>query len=202
MTRPLIKEFTDIGFFQNLSDTNIAIFGALVMFLMPAGSKKQKGSTLLNWDWALKLPWGVLLLFGGGLSMAAAIEATGLSMWLGESLSALTVFHLFILIGALVALVVFLTELTSNTATTAALLPVLGAIAIASGMDPILLAAPAALAASCAFMLPVATGPNAIIFASGKVPIPQMSRAGFWVNIAAIIIITTMAYALVPLIFT
>lgn len=202
ITRPLFKEFTDIGFFQFLSDTNIAIFGALLMFLIPAGSKDQKGATLLNWDWAAKLPWGVLLLFGGGLSMAAAIETTGLSMWLGEGLSGLTAFHLFILIGGLVTLVVFLTELTSNTATTAALLPILGAIAFASGMDPILLAAPAALAASCAFMLPVATGPNAIVFASGKVPIPQMSRAGFWVNIAAILVLTTMSYQLVPLIFT
>lgn len=201
MTRPLFKEFTDISFFQNLSDTNIAIFGALLMFLVPAGCKEKKGAMLLNWDWAVKLPWGVLLLFGGGLSMAAAIEATGLSGWLGNGLAALTVFHLFFLIGALVTLVVFLTELTSNTATTAALLPVLGAIAFASGMDPILLAAPAALAASCAFMLPVATGPNAIVFASGKVPIPQMSRAGFWINIAAIVILTTMTYQLVPLIF-
>jgi len=202
MTRPLFKEFTDIGFFENLTDTNIAIFGALLMFLIPAGAKGKRGATLLNWDWALKLPWGVLLLFGGGLSMAAAIQSTGLSIWLGEGLAALTVFHLFILIGGLVTLVVFLTELTSNTATTAALLPVLGAIAFASGMDPILLAAPAALAASCAFMLPVATGPNAIVFASGKVPIPQMSRAGFWINIAAILVLTTMTYQLVPLIFS
>lgn len=202
ITRPLFKEFTDFSFFENLSDTNIAIFGALLMFLIPAGLKDKKGATLLNWDWAVKLPWGVLLLFGGGLSMAAAIETTGLSMWLGEGLSGLTTFHLFFLIGGLVTLVVFLTELTSNTATTAALLPVLGAIAFASGLDPILLAAPMALAASCAFMLPVATGPNAIVFSSGKVPIPQMSRAGFWVNIAAILVLSTMCYALVPLIFT
>jgi len=202
ITRPLLREFTDISFLNNLSDTNIAVFGALLMFLIPAGCKENKSARLLNWDWAVKLPWGVLLLFGGGLSLAAAIDATALSVWLGEGLAVLTTFHLFILIGALVALIVFLTELTSNTATTAAFLPILGAIALMSGMNPILLAAPAALAASCAFMLPVATGPNAIIFASGKVPIPKMARAGIWINIAAIIVLTTMCYALVPLIFT
>ena len=202
ITRPLFKEFTDFNFFQTISDTNIAIFGALLMFLVPAGSKEKNGTTLLNWDWAVKLPWGVLLLFGGGLSLAAAIESTGLSAWLGEGLVVLTTFHLFILIAALVTLVVFLTELTSNTATTAAFLPILGALAFSSGLDPMLLAAPAALAASCAFMLPVATGPNAIIFSSGKVPIPQMSRAGFWVNIAAILVLSTVCYALVPMIFT
>jgi len=224
ITRPLLKEFIDlsfveslsnswfsifipflrflVSFVQNLSDTNIAVFGALLMFMVPAGCSENPSARLLNWDWAVKLPWGVLLLFGGGLSLAAAIDSTSLSVWLGEALAVLTTFHLFILIGALVALIVFLTELTSNTATTAAFLPILGAIALTSGMDPILLAAPAALAASCAFMLPVATGPNAIIFASGQVPIPKMAKAGIWVNIAAIIVLTTMCYALVPVIFT
>jgi len=147
------------------------------------------------------IPWGVLLLFGGGLSLAAMVSSSGLAVWLGTVLSILTSFHVFILMLSIVAMVVFLTELTSNTATTATLLPVLGGIATAAYIEPLLLIAPMALAASCAFMLPVATAPNAIVFGSGKVSIPQMAKAGFCLNLIAIMLIPPLAYLLIPLIF-
>ena len=198
MFRPLLDNWEPL---VNLSDTIIAIGGAIAMFIIPAGSKDEPDQFLLNWEWAVRIPWGVVLLFGGGPSLAAAVQATGLSIWLGESFVALTTLHLFILMLALVAMVVFLTELTSNTATTAALLPILGALAIVGDFDPILLAAPAAIAASCAFMLPVATAPNAIIFAGGKVTIPDMMKTGIRLNLLGIIIVSVLCYLLVPVIF-
>ncbi len=196
--RPVLQGVPGLA---NLSDTGIAIIGALLMFMTPSGSLEEKGSFLLDWETAQKLPWGVLLLFGGGLSLAAAISASGLAEWLGDALSVFTVWHKLVLILALVTVTIFLTELTSNTATTAAFLPVLGAIAAAADFNPMMLAAPAALAASCAFMLPVATAPNAIVYGSGQVSIPQMARAGFGVNIIGIFVISFIAYLLVPLIF-
>ena len=158
MFRPLLNDLPGLG---GLNDMTIAIAGAVLMFVIPSGSKQIKGAFLLNWEWAVKLPWGVILLFGGGLSLANAIKITGLSLWLGEALSGLTAFPLLFLMLALIVMVVFLTELTSNTATTAGLMPVLGALAVVGDYNPLLLAVPAALAASCAFMLPVATAPNA-----------------------------------------
>ncbi|MCG8503565.1 MAG: DASS family sodium-coupled anion symporter [Sphingomonadales bacterium] len=186
---------------EALSNMGIAVMGAVAMFLVPSGSKSEPGSFLLDWDAAVKLPWGVVLLFGGGLSLAAAIQATGLAVWLGDSLSVLTTFHMVIIIGALVALIIFLTELTSNTATVAAIVPVLAAIAGAADFAPILLAAPAAMAGSSAFMLPVATAPNAIVFATGHVTIPQMVKAGFRLNLIGIAVITLVCFTLVPRIF-
>ena len=198
MFRRLLNEIPGL---EGVSDMTIAIAGAVLMFLIPAGCKEKKGAFLLNWNWAVKIPWGVILLFGGGLSLANAIQVTELSGWLGYELSILTTFNLIWLMLALVALVVFLTELTSNTATTAALMPVLGALAIAGDYNPLLLAVPATLAASCAFMLPVATAPNAVVFATGQVTIPQMTKAGFRLNLVAIIVLTTVGYAFVPMIF-
>ncbi len=198
--RPFIVRIEGL---EGLSDMGIAVAGAVAMFVIPSGSSKDedKGSFLLDWDWAVRLPWGVILLFGGGLSLAAAVAQTGLAVWLGDALAVLTTFHLFVLMLALVTMVIFLTELTSNTATVAALLPVLGAVALSGNYDPILLAAPAALAASCAFMLPVATAPNAIIFSGGHVSIPHMVKAGFRLNLLGIAIVTGVSYALVPVIF-
>lgn len=184
-----------------LSDTTIAIAGAISLFLIPSGDKLKRNTQLLDWATAMSIPWGVLLLFGGGLSLAAMISSSGLAIWLGSVLSVLTNFHIFILILSIVTLVVFLTELTSNTATTATLLPVLGGIATAAYIEPMLLIAPMALAASCAFMLPVATAPNAIVFGSGKVSIPQMVKAGFCLNLLVITLIPPMAYLLIPIIF-
>ncbi len=184
-----------------LNDALIAIGGAMLMFMIPSGSKTEKNSTLLNWETADKIPWGVLLLFGGGLSLAAAVKSTGLALWIGEELAVIAVFDLLVIIFILVSLVIFLTELTSNTATTATLLPILGALAVATGLDPMILFVPLAISASCAFMLPVATAPNAVIYSSGEVTIPQMARAGFRINLFAIFAVTALSYTLVPLIF-
>ena len=198
VTRPLLQQIPGLA---ALNDTIIAVVGAVSLFLIPSGEKQQKNTRLLNWSTAKGIPWGVLLLFGGGLSLAATISSSGLAAWLGTVLSVLTSFHVFTLLLSIVAMVVFLTELTSNTATTATLLPVLGGIATAAYLEPMLLIAPMALAASCAFMLPVATAPNAIVFGSGKVSIPQMARAGFCLNLVVITLITPLAYLLIPLIF-
>ncbi len=196
--RPLLNE---LSFLTHLNDTVIAILGAILFFAIPSGSEKEKGSFLLDWETAVKLPWGVVLLFGGGLSLAFAISNTGLAAWLGDSLAVLSTAHYLILLGAIVAMIVFLTEITSNTATTAALMPIFGAIAIGGNIDPILLAAPAAIAASCAFMLPVATAPNAIVFSGGQVQVPDMVKAGFRLNLLAIMIISFLSYFLIPVIF-
>ncbi len=196
--RPALQKLPGLA---ELSDTTIAIAGAISLFLIPSGDKLKRNTQLLDWATAMSIPWGVLLLFGGGLSLAAMISSSGLAIWLGSVLSVLTNFHIFILILSIVTLVVFLTELTSNTATTATLLPVLGGIATAAYIAPMLLIAPMALAASCAFMLPVATAPNAIVFGSGKVSIPQMVKAGFCLNLLVITLIPPMAYLLIPIIF-
>ena len=185
----------------HLSDAGIAVAGALAMFVIPSGSQRERGTMLLTWEEAVKLPWGVLILFGGGLSLAAAIKTTGVAVWIGSGLAGLATLDLFLLSLAIVGLVVFLTELTSNTATTAALVPVLAAVATTADMNPILLAAPTAMAASCAFMLPVATAPNAVIYSSGFVTIPQMAKAGFWLNIIATFVVSALCYWLVPIVF-
>ncbi|HEX6927050.1 MAG TPA: DASS family sodium-coupled anion symporter [Longimicrobiaceae bacterium] len=174
-----------------ISDAGIAIVGALLLFVLPSGS--EEGGALLDWSTAARLPWDVLILFGGGLSLAGAINRTGLASWLGESLDALQGIPPVGVATAVTLVVIFLTELTSNTATAAAFLPVAASVAAAFDTDPILLAVPAALAASCAFMLPVATPPNAIVYGTGHVSIPEMARAGLVLNLlftAAIVILT------------
>jgi sodium-dependent dicarboxylate transporter 2/3/5 len=147
------------------------------------------------------VPWDVLLLFGGGLSLAAAIQGSGLASWTAQGLQALSAWPTPLIVIAAVSLIIFLTELTSNTATTATFLPILASVAIAIGKEPLLLVVPAALAASCAFMLPVATPPNAIVYGSKKLTIPQMLRAGILLNIALIGVITAVTFTLVPLVF-
>lgn len=190
-----------LPFVARLSDMHIAVAAGLAMFLIPAGGGENKGKALLSWESAVELPWGVILLFGGGLSLAAAIQATGLAGWLGTHMSGLATAHLFVIILAIVAMVIFLTELTSNTATTAALVPVLGALATTANIDPIMLAAPTAMAASCAFMLPVATGPNAVIFSTGHLHVPDMVRAGLWLNVIGTFVVAAICYSLLPLVF-
>ncbi|PCI59386.1 MAG: anion transporter [Kordiimonadales bacterium] len=189
-----------LPFVERVKDMHIAIGAALAMFLIPSGDKKN-GAALLDWESAVKLPWGVILLFGGGLSLAAAIKSTGLAVYLGEGMSALANIHMFLIVLAVVTLVTFLTEITSNTATTAAIVPVLGALATAADLDPVFLAVPAAMAASCAFMLPVATGPNAVIFSTGNIQVPQMVRAGLWLNVMGTLVVSGICYTLLPLIF-
>lgn len=198
--RPVL---TDLLPWLKLSDAGIAMTIALCLFLFPSGEKSTTGTIdgVLNWEWASKLPWGVLLLFGGGLSLAAAAGASGLSTWIGGGMASWGGLPTLVLLLLVVTVVVFLTEVTSNTATTATLLPVLAAAAIAIGENPLLLCIPAALAASCAFMLPPATPPNAIVFGSGQVTIPQMARAGVWLNVISIVVLVAGSYLLAAPVF-
>ncbi len=181
-----------------LSDAGIAITAAIVLFLVPVDWRR--GVFALDWTTARKLPWGVLLLFGGGLSLAAGVTSSGLDQWIGQQVGALGGLPIVVLIIVVAAAVVFLTELTSNTATAATFLPILGGVALGLDLAPQSLVVPAALAATCAFMMPVATPPNAIVFGSGHITIPQMVRAGWWLNLAAIALITAATYALATLV--
>lgn len=201
MTRVLIQETAAAAGFApswltGISDMGIAIFGAVLMFIVPAGGGQKRA--LLNWQEAERLPWGVLILFGGGISLGRAITRTGLADWIGDQLGVLSVLPPIFFIAAVVALVIFLTELTSNVATMTTLAPILGTLAIAVGADPASLLAPAAVAASCAFMLPVATAPNAIIYATGKIPVTEMMRAGLRINLAGVVIITAIGFWIAP----
>ncbi len=205
--RPLLD---DIPLLSGLSDPGIAIAGALALFLIPAGKSTEADddgtpdahARLLDWAHAKNISWDVLILFGGGLALAGAFSSTGLAAALGEGLGALSYLPLLVFVLAVAAMVIFLTELTSNTATVAALLPVVAAIAEATGHSPVILAVAAVLAASCAFMLPVATPPNAIVFASGYVTVPQMIRAGFALNIIGVLLIAGLATFVVPMVFS
>jgi sodium-dependent dicarboxylate transporter 2/3/5 len=197
MTRPILVD--SIAWLSGLTDAGIAMSAALVLFLLPSG--EPDGQRLLDWNLAREAPWGILVLVGGGLSLAAAVDATGLSAWLGSGVGGLTGWPLPILMLAIVVVVILLTELTSNTATAATFLPVLGGVALGLGRDPLLLAVPAALAASGAFMLPVATPPNAIVYGSGAVGIDDMMRAGIWLNVLFSLLLTVAAYLLLPLVF-
>ena len=182
-----------------VTDATIAMAGALVLFLIPVDFKK--GIFVMNWEWAAKMPWGVLILFGGGLALAEGFKATGLAVWIGSQVGLLENAPVFLMIIVIATLIIFLTELTSNTATAAMMMPILSAIAIGLGQNPLLLAVPAALAASCAFMLPVATPPNAIIFGSGYVTIPQMARTGFGLNLMGVVLVTLVTYLLLIPVF-
>ena len=192
--RPWLSKYV-----PGLDDTVIAMIAAVSAFLIPVDLKR--GEFLMNWEWGQRLPFGVLILFGGGLTLASAVDDSGLARWLGEELGVLGGLPPVLIVMAMITLLIFLTELTSNTATTAAFLPVVGALAISLGEHPLLLVVPAALAASCAFMLPVATPPNAIIFASGHVTIAQMARAGIWLNLIGIVLITLIAYSALLFVF-
>lgn len=182
-----------------LSDTGIAMMALFLLFFIPVSLKKLE--FLMTWQDMRRLPWDVLILFGGGLSLAAIIRRTGLAEWIAGNLDILGTIPTIMAIGLVVTVIIFLTEVTSNTATTAAFLPPLGALAVSFGMDPAMLAIPAAIAASCAFMLPVATPPNAIVFGSGMVSIQQMIRSGLILNLAGIVIITLLCEWLVGKIF-
>ncbi|WP_346797135.1 DASS family sodium-coupled anion symporter [Halomonas sp. Bachu 37] len=180
-----------------INDTMIAIMAALLLFLIPS----TKGGCLLNWDVAKDIPWGILLLFGGGLAIAAGFGSSGLAAWIGNQMSVLGGVNFLLMILIATGMVLFLTEITSNTATATMILPVLASLALALDIHPFVLMVPAAMAANCAFMLPVGTPPNAIIFATGKLTIIEMVRIGFWVNIIAMLLIVVSVYFLLPLVW-
>ncbi len=190
--RPLIP-------IPGLSDTSIAMTVAILTFVLPVERAGGKTISVLDWSAMKRLPWGILLLFGGGLSLADALESTGVSRLMGAGFSSLGALPHVVIVFGVVTTIVFLTELTSNTATAATLVPILAGVAGGLGIDPYLLIVPAAISASCAFMLPVATPPNAVVFGSGFVSIRQMARAGLWLNLIAIPLVMVVTYLLVPL---
>ncbi len=182
----------------NANDASVALLACIALFIIPDGQAVNgKQGKLLNWEAANKIPWGVLLLFAGGICIAKAFGASGLSEIIGAYLANVTVLPVIVLIALIALTVTFLTEMTSNTATTALLMPILAAAAIAADIDPALLMVPAAMSASCAFMLPVATAPNAIVYGSEKVTIQEMVRNGFALNIIGITLITLVCYVLI-----
>lgn len=181
---------------EGVSDAGIVMTAALLLFLLPSGDASQRH--LMSWADATRIPWGVLILFGGGLSLAAVVSSSGLALWLGESLAPLNALGAVVFVVGAIALVIFLTELTSNLATTATMLPVMGAIALQIGVSPLMLTVPITIAASCAFMLPVATPPNAIVFSTGTITIPQMARAGIVLNLIGIVIVSIVSFVVVP----
>jgi solute carrier family 13 (sodium-dependent dicarboxylate transporter), member 2/3/5 len=182
-----------------LNDTVIAIGAAIILFLLPVNLRER--TFLMDWDTAQKMPWGVLLLFGGGLALAGVISSSGLATWIAETLGVMGMLPTLLMIGLVVAVIIFLTEVTSNTATAAAFLPLLGALAISQNVSPLLFTIPAAIAASCAFMMPVATPPNAIVFGSGHMRISDMINAGFVLNLAGIVVVTLLGYLLMGFVF-
>ncbi|TVR56583.1 MAG: SLC13/DASS family transporter [Gemmatimonadales bacterium] len=194
MTRPLMATVI-----PGISDAGIAMLTTILLFLVP--SNHDEGGVLLDWDTAKGIPWDILLLFGGGLSLAAGISQSGLAGWMGEGLAVLGNLPLPVLLLGVTVLIVSLTELSSNTAATAAFLPVLAALALSLQVDPLLLTVPAALAASCAFMLPVATPPNAVVFGSRWVQIQDMIRAGVLLNLLFIAVIPLLSMVLLRLFF-
>lgn len=175
-----------------INDGTVAIFIALILFIIP--SKSQKGERIMNWETANKIPWNIVLLFGGGFALAQGFVDSGLSIWFGEQLAGLANVQPIILTLANVTMMSFLTELTSNVATTEMILPILAGLAITIKINPLLLMVPATLAASLAFMLPVATPPNAIIFGTNRIKVKDMVKTGILLNITGVIIATLVMY--------
>jgi sodium-dependent dicarboxylate transporter 2/3/5 len=182
-----------------VGDMTVAVAAALAMFLVPSGEKD--GSKLLNWRTAATIPWGVLILFGGGIAIAAAFDSSGLSKIIGEAVTGIRDWPPLALIGVLCLATTFLSEVTSNTATANILMPILGAAAGANGMDPALLMFPATLSNSLAFMMPVGTPPNAIVYGTGRVRIIDMVRYGLVLNLIGVVIVTLVCWKLLPLVF-
>lgn len=195
ISRPLLNGVPGL---EGLSDPGIALICAAVLFLIPSGMAADR-RFLMTWREAQGIPWQVLILFGGGLSLAAAMDSSGLAAWIGQGLAGLGDLPPFLFLLVLVATVVLLTELASNTATVAALLPIVATVAAGAGMDVVVVSAAVAMAASCAFMLPVATPPNALVFATGHVTVATMVRAGIVMNLISIVLVSLAALALAPL---
>ena len=198
----LQKQF---GWFPNLDDTIIAMVGGLSLFVLPASRGSGKDSddrgALLEWEDTKNLPWGIILLFGGGMALAEGFDRSGLAVWIGSQASLLDAVPLLLLVLIVIAAVNFLTEITSNLATTSMVLPILASTALGMDIHPFLLMVGAAVAASCAFMLPVATPPNAVVFGSGYLRIPDMVPTGIWMNTISIFVLTLFVYFVLPLLW-
>ena len=190
VTRDILKLIIPV-----IDDTIIVMISAFIIFLLPTKDKKRR---LINWEEASKLPWGILLLFGGGMALASGFKESSLALWIGTQMTLLDGINLFLLVFILIASVNFLTEITSNLATTAMLLPILYPMAMNIDVHPFILMVSAAVAASCAFMLPVATPPNAVVFGSGYLRIPDMVRVGIWMNVLSIILLSVFVYYVLP----
>ncbi len=193
----ILRGFIEIEALSMIHDATIAILGALLLFVIPVDF--DKGAFLLDWSTAVKVPWHVILLFGGGFALAEGFQATGLAQWIGQQLLFLQNSHLYLFILAITLMTVFLTEVTSNTATSAMLIPIMGSVAIAMAIHPYGPIIAAGIAASYAFMLPVATPPNAVVFGSRFVTIPTMARVGFILNLIGVIMITLLVLWLLPM---
>ncbi|GAA4645786.1 SLC13 family permease [Pontixanthobacter gangjinensis] len=191
ITRSFILE----KFLPGIDDTIIAMVAGITLFTIGSGTE---GKRIINWKEAVKMPWGIILLFGGGMALASGFEVTGLAEWFGLQMTLLYALPLLLLILIVIFSVNFITELTSNLATTAMLLPILAPIAIKLDLNPYMLLVATTVAASCAFMLPVATPPNAVVFGSGYLRIPDMVKTGIWMNLISIILLTAMVYLLLP----
>jgi sodium-dependent dicarboxylate transporter 2/3/5 len=182
-----------------VGDTTVAVAAALAMFVLPSGD--DSGDKLLDWRTAVTIPWGVLILFGGGIAIAEAFDASGLSEIVGRTVSGIQEWPMLALIGILCLVTTFLSEVTSNTATANILMPILGAAAMSNNMEPALLMIPATLSNSLAFMMPVGTPPNAIAYGTGRVRIIDMVRYGFVLNLIGVVIVTLVCWQMLPLVF-
>jgi len=180
-----------------ITDSTIAMAATVACFMVPAG----KNERILNWQWASRIPWDVLILFGGGFSLAMGFERSGLSQWVGEQLSSFSQAPFPIFVVLVVLVIITLTEFASNVASTAMSLPILAATAESMGLSPLALCIPATVAASCAFMLPAATPPNAIVFGTGYFTIAQMVKAGIWINLIGILLTVLFSILLIGPVF-
>ncbi|MBU3666749.1 MAG: DASS family sodium-coupled anion symporter [Chthoniobacterales bacterium] len=194
VAQPLFKSFA-----PGVNDTTIAMGAAILLFCLPVNWRER--TFVLGWEDVREFPWGVLVLMGGGLSMAEMMDKTGLAAWLGTLTAAWQGFPILLVVLMVTAAIVFLSELASNTATAATFLPVVASVSLGMGQNPLLLAIPATLAASCAFMLPVGTPPNAVAYATGFVPLPRMLRIGLWINFLFIVLIPMVAFTLAAWVF-
>jgi sodium-dependent dicarboxylate transporter 2/3/5 len=193
----LKKQWPGLG--EYLSDTTIGIAGAVLLFLIPVNVRR--GEFVMNWAATKGLPWDVLLLFGGGLSLASVIQSQGLSEYLGSLTAGLDAVPIILAVAIICFGILMLTELTSNTGTAATFLPIVAAVAVSMGQNPLLLLIPAAMAANCSYMMPVGTPPNAIVFGSGLIQLPQMARAGFLLNVLLVPVIIGILWLLGPVVF-
>ena len=187
------------SWFPGVTDGTIAIVAALLLLVVPLDWKRVEPA--LDWHTAVTIPWGVLLLFGGGLSLAAAMSGTGLAEWIGGGIGGLAGWPTVALIAAAATLFIFMGEITSNTAMTAMGMPVMAGVAVTLGMNPLVLMASVATACSMGFMLPAGTPPNAIVFGAGYLTIGQMAKAGIWLNILAVVLVSILGTFFFPLVF-